>query len=480
MTDRPPTRPHTGSGPAEAGAAEPAGPVRGFPLNVSLGIGLGTMLQPLNSSMIAVAIVAIAAHYGASGEVSWVISGLYIATAVAAPMTGSLGTMFGPRRVYLTGLALILAGGLLGAFAPTLGWLIFARVLLGLGTASQYPNAMTIVRVIATERRRTTSSAISVLTICAQAMVALGPTLGGLLVGTLGWQSIMWVNVPVVIACATWVLRVVPDIPPVREQQGSLITKLDPVGAVGFVITIGTLMYFLLSLTNRPVWWLVPIILVVGAAFVWWELRAVSPFLPIRTLIGNRQLASTIGRTLITYLAFYGIFFGVPQWLQGAAGYSAELAGLLMLPMAVVSIVVTMVASRVVRRRGPRLTLAIGTVALALGGAVLAFVEGTGVPLWVLIGCSMVLGIPNAFNNIANQSLINTVTRVSEISPALGMYRMTQYIAANLSSVIVALTMRGAPTDAGLHLNGMVILGAAVVLGIALVFARTMPTRVRV
>ncbi|MGI8418535.1 MAG: MFS transporter, partial [Nakamurella sp.] len=144
---------------------------------ISFGLGSGTMLQPLNSSMIAVAIIGIANHFGTMQGTSWVISGLYVATAVAAPMAGSLGSIFGPRRVYLSGLVLIMAGAVLGGLAPSLGWLIVARVLLGLGTASQYPAAITIVRYVADRERAQVSSGIAVLSICAQSMVAVGPTL---------------------------------------------------------------------------------------------------------------------------------------------------------------------------------------------------------------------------------------------------------------------------------------------------------------
>ncbi|CAM5374509.1 hypothetical protein CVAR21S_02628 [Corynebacterium variabile] len=77
------------------------------------------MLQALNSSMIAVAMVSIGSHFGAGAEVSWVLSAFYIATAIVSPMAGVLGVVFGARRVYLAGLVLVLIGSVLGALAPT-------------------------------------------------------------------------------------------------------------------------------------------------------------------------------------------------------------------------------------------------------------------------------------------------------------------------------------------------------------------------
>lgn len=230
------------------------------PLSISIGLGSGNMLQALNSSMIAVALVPIALYFGSSDGIAWVISGLYIATAVAAPSAGKLGTVLGARRVYLAGLAIIAAGSLLGAFAPTLGWLIAARVLLGIGTASQYPTAMTIIRAIAAKSNASVNSPIAVMSLCAQSTVAFGPTLGGVLVAVFGWQSILWVNLPLVVMTTIWVLKVVPADPPLQIHGRELLKVMDPVGLASFTALITTMMLLLLSLTDEPLWWLLSLI----------------------------------------------------------------------------------------------------------------------------------------------------------------------------------------------------------------------------
>lgn len=441
---------------------------------MSLGLGSGTMLQALNSSMIAVAIVGISAHFGSAAGTSWVISGLYIATAVAAPTAGKLGVLLGPRRVYLAGLVLIALGSVLGALAPSIGWLVFARVLLGLGTASQYPTAMMIIRTIAERRGAQPRSAIAILTVCAQSMVALGPSIGGLLVGLFGWQSIMWVNLPLVAMTIPWVLRVAPkDVLPESESRRfrshrELVGSLDLPGMVGFLAVITATMFFLLSLAAVPMWQLAPVIAVLALAFVRWELHARTPFIDVRTIARNRPLSKTLGRTLATYTAFYCVFFGLPQWLQESRGFSATVAGLLMLPVAAVGIIATMMASRMYAVRGPRRTLLVGTLGLTAGGILLVGVESGSVPVIVLVLVACVLGIPNGFNNMGNQNLINAVTTPTEVGVAIGMYRTVQYIGANLAAVVIESTMRGAIDDAGLHRTGIVIavIGAGLLAGV--------------
>lgn len=433
------------------------------------------MLQPLNSSMIAVAIVAIAQHFGSLDGIAWIISGLYIATAVVSPAAGRLGALFGPRRMYLVGLAIIGAGSILGALAPTIGWLIAARILQGVGTAMQYPTAMMIIRNVADRTGGTVRSALAVLTICAQSMVALGPTVGGLLTGLFGWQSIMWVNLPMIAITAIWVLRVAPpdDGPAASEERGwakarEILIKLDPPGTLLFLGVIASTMLFLLSLAKDPVWLLTPVIVVFAGLFWWRESTAREPFIDVNTIMRNQPLMMTLGRSMATYTAFYLVFFGFPQWLQVSRGLSASAAGALMLPIAIVSIGSTFVANKMYGERGPRRTLFVGTVGLVIGGVMIVTLLDDQVSLVMMVLIACVLGIPNSFNNMGNQNIINAVTTRTEIGIGLGMYRTVQYIAANIAAVIIELAWADGINDDGLRRTGLVItgLGAALLVGV--------------
>ena len=112
----------------------------------------GSALNPINSAVIATAMVAIAAAMHVPvGKTSVVISSLYLACAIAQPTAGRLAEEFGPRRVFLLGIVLVLAGGVLGAVASNLAMLVWARVLIGIGTAAGYPTAMLLIRRLAAE-----------------------------------------------------------------------------------------------------------------------------------------------------------------------------------------------------------------------------------------------------------------------------------------------------------------------------------------
>ncbi|MGV9861210.1 MFS transporter [Rhodococcus koreensis] len=449
------------------------------PFRVSGSVATGSILQPLNSSMIAVAIVGIAAQFGSSSGITWVISALYIATAVTAPMAGKLGALLGARKVYLGGLALVALGSVAGLLAPTVGWLIFSRILVGIGTATQYPNAMTMIRGYAERHGAQPRTAITTLAICSQGVVALGPTLGGLLVGAFGWQSIMWINLPIVAFSAVAVTKFanVGFVGGMSVSRRQLVHALDVVGVLLFLALVSSTMLFLLSVTTDPVWWLIPVWALVLALFVQWERRADEPFIDVRALARNRALTATLARTLLTYTAFYCVFFGIPQWLQYSRGMGATEAGLTMLPVAVVGIGSTLLASRTYRRHGVRRTLTVGTCALLVGGVLLASVESSTAPIVVLLMVAAVLGIPNGFNNIGNQNLISSVTSVEEVGTAIGMYRTVQYIGANLSAVVLQTTAGHVIGDDGLHRTGWFIAIAGVLLLAGVLMSRNMGDR---
>ncbi|MGO1527039.1 MAG: MFS transporter [Corynebacterium variabile] len=462
-------------------------PRENIPSPITLALGTGIMLQALNSSMIAVAMVSIGSHFGAGAEVSWVLSAFYIATAIVSPMAGVLGVVFGARRVYLAGLFLVLLGSVLGALAPSLGVLVAGRLIIGVGVATQMPNAMTIVRVLARRNRWRTGSAISVFTVCGQAMSAVGPSLGGLLVGVAGWQSTLWINVMLVAVSGAWVIVKVPRIAGEGRPEMGLGRRLDIVGALLFGMTVTMLMLFLISLTDEISWWTLPLLVLFGGVWVWWELqRASLPFIDLRAVAANRQLANTLGRTMVTYAAFYCLYYGLPQWFEQGAGMSVSQAGAMMFPMAVVSVGSTFVAARVIAVRGPRVVLGIGGIFLLLTGLALALVEDSSTPVWMMVIVALIAGVPNGFNNIGNQGLINTVTSVEKVGTATGIYKTSQYVAANLSAVIVALCMSvgagdgsAGATDAGLHFTGWAIAALGAVMTLGIVFARKMPVKVR-
>lgn len=424
---------------------------------------MGSLLNPLNTTMISTALVSIGHSFGiGAAGTAWLISVLYLASAVAQPVLGKLADTLGPRRVFLAGLVVVVASGLVGTLVPGFGALIVSRVLLGIGTSAAYPAAMAVLR---DESRRlgrpTPRPVLARLSFAALGSAAVGPALGGLLVTVVGWRGIFAVNVPIALLTLGAALLWVPADPP-RERtadSGAVRVSLDPLGTGLFTAALTVLVFFLLDLAG-PRWWLLAPFAVLTAVLAWWQLRAPQPFMDVRMLAGNGALLRTYARHGLSYLLIYCMMYGFTQWLEEARGFSSGQAGLLMLPMSVTALVCSLLGARTKGLRGP-LTLA--CVLLTAGGGILLLLSGDS-PLGVLLIAGACFGASQGLVGTSNQAAVQAYAPAESIGAAAGLQRTAQYIGAITASSLIALAYAGAASDAGLHLMAAV----AVVLGVLL------------
>jgi MFS family permease len=241
-------------------------------------LALGSMLNPINSTMISTALVPIAREFHATvADTSLLIGGLYITSAIAQPTMGRLADRLGARRVFLAGLYLIALCGLAGRFAPSLRALIWVRVLLGVGTSAAYPTAMSMLR---TRAAKTGSElprvSLSILSMSAMATVALGPALGGILTGFAGWRAIFLVNLPLAMVGMLLVLLWIPEDEPRPNGLRRLVHELDFIGIGCFASLLLAGMVFLMSLIH-PKWWVLALFVLLGVLLVRHSLRRHEP-----------------------------------------------------------------------------------------------------------------------------------------------------------------------------------------------------------
>jgi MFS family permease len=429
---------------------------RGLVLSVSL----GTVLNPVNSSMLAVALVPIAHHFGTSlVAASWLVSALYITTAVAQPTWGRICDAGLARRVFLIGGCLVALAGALAPFAPDVPFLVGVRVLLGIGTASAYPSALAIVRRAADRAGGAVpTAALGGISFAAQVTNAFGPALGGLLVTVGGWQWVFLFNLPFVAVTLALAYHYVPR----DEPRTSRLTPggaprlrardLDPVGIVLFAGATGLGVATLLNLQAAAavVAGLAAGALACTALFVVWERRTRTPFIPLSLFAANGKLGRTYARVALFNTVFYAIYYGWPIWLERGRGLSPSTTGLVTLPIAAVGAVAAMGGTRLSRGRGPRRVLIIGSAVLVAGGlALLGVTRATPIP--VLIAVAVVLGIPNGLSSVGNQLATYQQAPASLAGVAAGLQRTSSYIGANIASALVGLTVSasGARSSSG-------------------------------
>src|SRR5690242_17659721 len=191
----------------------------------------------LDTTIVNIALPSLRADLHASvAGLQWVIDAYTLVLASLLILSGSTADRVGRRRIFQTGLAVFTAGSLLCSVAPSLGWLVVFRALQAIGGSMLNPVAMSIITNTFTEPRER-ARAIGIWGGVVGFSMAVGPILGGLLVGTLGWRSIFWINVPVGIAAFLLARRFVP------ESRAPHARRIDPVGQVLVLLLLGGITY---------------------------------------------------------------------------------------------------------------------------------------------------------------------------------------------------------------------------------------------
>ncbi len=306
-------------------------------------------------------------HATVSG-LQWVIASYALVIASLLMLAGSTADRVGRRRTFQVGLALFTLGSLLCSLAPSLAALVAFRMVQAVGGSMLNPVAMSIITNTFTERTER-ARAIGIWGGVVGLSMALGPVVGGLLVSSVGWRSIFWVNIPVGITAIILTALFVP------ESKAPRARRFDAVGQVLVMVTLATLVYGIIEGPVRG--WTAPVIIgcfaaaaVAGAGFAAYESRAREPLLDVRFF----RSAPFSGATVIAVSAFAGLggFLLLSTiYLQDVRGLSALHAGLYMLPMAAMTAIWSPLSGRIVGSRGPRLPLAGAGIALTVSAITL-------------------------------------------------------------------------------------------------------------
>ncbi|QDG60896.1 MFS transporter [Pseudarthrobacter sp. NIBRBAC000502771] len=408
------------------------------------GLSLGTALNPLNSSMIAVALVVLRADFGLDvAAVTWVVTSFYLASAAGQPVMGRLADRFGPRRMFLLGMGLVAITCALAPLAPNFALLCVARAVMALGTATAYPSAVVMVGTLAHQANVEAARPLGRLQMANTSAAAVGPVVGGLLVGFVGWESLFLVNVPLSLAALLIVARAAP--PDKARERGSvaeLVRDSDLPGIAGFIGALLLVMMAALNVAPDYRWPMLAGGTVLAALFAWRELRFAKPFMDLRLLGRNRPL-------MLVYLAFavfssvyYFVFFGLPQLLQEAGGYDPGVVGLLMLPLAGMSVVATPWAVAAMGRFGVRRVLLAGVVLLTVVAALMWVLTGTlAIPFVVVL--TALMGIPYGTVGIASNQGMFVSTRPQDRGVAAGIYQTCRYVGAITATVMIGVFASG-------------------------------------
>ncbi|MDW6062927.1 MFS transporter [Streptomyces sp. FXJ1.4098] len=345
---------------------------------------MSLLLVSLDNTVLNVALPSMRRELHASvSGMQWTIDAYTLVLAALLMLAGSTADRVGRKRTFQTGLVVFSLGSALCSLAPNLEALVAFRMVQAVGGSMLNPVAMSIITNTFTEPRER-ARAIGVWGGVVGISMAAGPLVGGVLVESVGWRSIFWLNVPVGLAALVLTARYVP------ESRAPKPRRPDPVGQVLIAALLGTLTYAIIEAPDRG--WGSPLIAVcttVSAlalvALVAYERRRTEPLIELRFF----HSAPFSGATVIAVSAFAalgGFLFLNTLYLQDVRGLGALHAGLWMLPMAAMCFVFAPLSGRLVGSRGPRLSLLLAGTAMAASGVLFAAFDAQATDALLLIG----------------------------------------------------------------------------------------------
>ncbi|NNG19799.1 DHA2 family efflux MFS transporter permease subunit [Naumannella sp. ID2617S] len=403
----------------------------------------GFFMILVDSTIVSIATPALMTGLSADiGKVVWVTSAYLLAYAVPLLITGRLGDRFGPKRLYLVGLVVFtVASGLCG-FAPTVEVLIAARILQGLGAAMLTPQTMAVITRLFPPHRR--GAAMGIWGATAGVATLVGPLLGGVLIDTLGWRWIFFVNLPVGLVGFLMVVRNVPSLEKHPHRFDLLGVALSAIGMFCLVFGIEEGSNYDWGTIVGPisVWGLIIAGAVVMVLFVVWQAKQRSePLVPLSLFADRNFAAANVGiasmGAMITSMVF-------PQMLytQSMRGLSPTQAALLTLPLALISGGLAPLAGRMIDRMDPKWFAVAGFTLMGVGLYVQSLVMKPGLSvLWLLL--------PAAIIGVANAGIWGplSVSATRNLPPhragaGAGVYNTTRQMGAVLGSAAIATLMQ--------------------------------------
>jgi EmrB/QacA subfamily drug resistance transporter len=407
---------------------------------------LGFFMIMIDTTIVSVATPAIIEDLHAEvNAVVWVTSAYLLAYAVPVLITGRLGDRYGQKQVYLVGLVLFTTSSLACGLTGSVEGLIIARVAQGLGAGLMTPQTMAIItRIFPAERR---GQATSLWGATAGVAVLVGPLLGGILVDSLGWEWIFFINIPIGVLAFVLALRLVPSLSTHPHRFDWFGVALSGVGMFLLVFGIQEGHQHDWSAT---IWSMIIGGIVVMGLFVLWQARnRKEPLVPLGLFRDRNFSLANIGIATVSF-AFTGMGFPVMLYAQLVRDLSPTKSALLLVPMAVMSIVLAPGIGKLTDRIHPRTITAVGFTALAVSLVWTSRVMTPEAHVWELLLPMALMGAGSAG---IWAPLTATATRNLPMHLAgagAGVYNVSRQIGAVLGSAAIAVLM-----DARLSANGL-------------------------
>ena len=399
------------------------------PWLIALAVMMATVIEVLDTSVANVALPHIAGNLSVTNhEATWVLTSYLVSNAIILPAAAWFGGFFGRKRVLITCIMIFTAASMLCGLANSLGFLIFARILQGLGGGALQPISQAILLESFPREKR--GQAVAVFSMGVVVAPIIGPIVGGWITDNLSWRWVFLINLPIGIL-SIFLARLFIEDPPYLKK-GMAGSRIDYIGFSLMAIGLGTLQLVLdkgqeVDWLQAP-WlcWASGVIVAALIAFVWWELRVRHPVVDLRIFRDRNFALGTIAITVVGAV-LYGTLALLPLFFQTLMGYSAYLSGLAIGPRGIGAFLAAIVIGRLSGKVSNRLLLGTGFFILGWTCCLMGNINlqmGLNSIIWAVIGNGTAL--PMVFIALTTMSM--WTIRNEDMGNASGLFNLMRNI----------------------------------------------------
>lgn len=360
-----------------------------LPLYILIVVALANFSTAFTGSSVSIALTSIGKFFSAAVPISgvvqnWVATSYLLSTAIFAVPFAKVAEKIGLKKLFDYGLLIFIISSILSALAPTIEFLIFFRILTGIGGAMLYTTGLTIITRALPPEKRGQGIGISISSVYIG--LSLAPVISGFLTQNIGWQSIFIFLIPFTIL-ALIISRLYIKSEWLTENMG----KFDFKGSLLYAFGILLFLYgfTIIKQTMGVILCVIGVILLV--VFTWWELRVKEPVFEMK-LFKNKTFTFSSLAALVSYMATFAITYVLSYHLQYIDGFSPQLAGILLVVQPVMMACVAPIAGRLSDRIIPQRLAALGMSLISIGMVLLIFLSAD-TPIWYIICASFIIGI---------------------------------------------------------------------------------------
>ena len=397
---------------------------------------LATFMEVLDSTVVNVSLPHIGGNLSVStDEVTWVITSYLVSNAIVLPATGWLSQVFGRKRLYMTCVGLFAFSSFLCGLAPSLTWLVFFRIMQGLGGGAMQPISQAILLESFPLRRRGMGMAIFGVGVVFAPVI--GPTLGGWITDVYSWRWIFFINVPIGLLSLFLTQLFVADPPYLKRGVG----RIDAIGLGLLALGIGTLQY-VLDQGQRADWfqtsWVVQVALLSATSLIMlviWESRTRQPVIDLR-IFRVRNYSPAVILIFALGVTLYGSLVLIPLFLQNLLGYTATQSGLAMSPGGIGTLLFMPLVGFMVGRYDVRAMIIFGLLMLIIS-MFMAAQYTLDINYWDIVEPRIIMGIGLAFLFVPLATVMASFLPKEKIGTATGIFNLMRNLGGSVGIALV-------------------------------------------